>query len=69
MNAPAVIRQRESCLVERAYACAAGFDRLGKSFSADITRNMARELELGGPGALYEHWIGAQEARLAGMMS
>lgn len=62
MSAP--IALRESCLIERALACAAGFERLGLWCSADTTRNMLNALNAGAPACLYEHWIGAQEARL-----
>lgn len=65
MNAPANIALRNSCLVERAQACVTGFERLGKTFSADLTRQMLNALECGAPGVLYEHWLGEQEARLA----
>lgn len=59
---------RTSCLVERARACAAGFDRLGQKFSADFTRErILFPLECGAPSALYEHFVGQQEARLANM--
>lgn len=63
------ITLRTSCLIERAHACAAGFDRIGKTFSAETTRDMAREMEFGVPSTLYEHWIAQQEARLAGMIA
>lgn len=56
---------RPSCLVERAYAIASGFDRIGKRFSADLTRGFARDIEAGAPSALYEHWIGQQADLLA----
>lgn len=59
------IALRSSVLIARAHAIADGFDRAGKTFSADLTRNFAREIEQGMPPALYEHWIGEQAARLA----
>lgn len=59
------IALRASCLAERARACAAGFDSIGQTFSADMTRGFARDIEAGTPSALYEHWIAAQEDRLA----
>ena len=65
MNALAhPVALRSSCLTERARACVAGFDRLGKKFSADLTRQMLNALECGAPACLYDHWIGEQEARL-----
>lgn len=63
------IALRESCLIERARACAAGFDRIGRTFSAGLTRDMADAIERGMPGCLYEYWIGQQEARLQECMS
>lgn len=59
-----MIALRASCLIERADACAAGFARLGLDFAADLTRDMGKALRDGSPAALYEHWIGEQEARL-----
>lgn len=56
---------RTSCLIERAHAIAAGFDRIGLSFSADLTRGFARDMEAGTSAALYEHWINEQAKRLA----
>lgn len=58
------IALRASCLIERARACVSGFERLGKKFSADFTRQMLNALECGAPACLYEHWLGEQEARL-----
>jgi hypothetical protein len=58
---------RTSCLVARAQSCVAGFEKLGQKFSADLTRQMVNSLECGAPGALYEHWVGEQEKRLAGL--
>lgn len=66
MNEAAVaVIGRASCLIERGRACVAGFERLGKSFSADTTRQMVNALECGAPAALYDHWLGEQEKRLA----
>lgn len=59
---------RASCLVERAYACAAGFDRIGHGFSADMTRGFAIDIEAGLSPALYEYWVSQQEERLAGLV-
>lgn len=56
---------RTSCLIERAHACAVGFEAIGLTFSADLTRGFARDMEQGTPSTLYEHWIGEQEQRLA----
>lgn len=67
MNAPVTIAVRSSCLLARAEACVAGFERLGKRFSADLTRQMVNALEFGAPACLYEHWIGEQETRLSEM--
>jgi hypothetical protein len=59
------IALRTSCLIERAIACADDFDRAGFTVSADLTRSFAVAMQDGFPSALYEHWIGEQEARLA----
>lgn len=59
------IRLRESCLIERALACAAGFEDIGCQYSADFTRDLARQIRAGLPSALFEHWVTAQEQRLA----
>lgn len=61
---PNPIADRTSCLIERGRACVAGFDRLGHSFSADLTRQMVNALECGAPASLYDHWLAEQEARL-----
>lgn len=60
------INLRVSVLIARAEACAAGFDRLGKKFSASFTReNILHPLKCGLPAALYEHWVAQLEALLA----
>lgn len=59
------INLRESCLIERALACANGFDDIGLHYSAEFTRDLARQIRAGLPAALYEHWVTAQEQRLA----
>ena len=61
------ITLRASVLIERAHAIATGFDVLGKTFSADLTRGFARDMEQGSPSTLYEHWIGQQGDRLDAM--
>ena len=60
-----MIALRASCLIERADACAAGFARLGLDFAADLTRDIGQYMRADPErAALYEHWIGEQEARL-----
>lgn len=59
------IALRPSCLIERAEAIATGFDRIGLTFSAEVTRSYASHIKAGMPAALYEHQIGEQAARLA----
>lgn len=61
------LRLRTSVLIERAHACAAGFDQMGRKFSADLTRGFAIDMEAGLSPALYEHWIGQQEQLLASL--
>lgn len=62
------LRCRTSVLIARADACADGFDRIGKTFSAGLTRDMAKACRsMPDTAPLYEHWIGEQETRLAGM--
>ena len=51
-------------LIAKTRANAAAFDALGKTFSADIARNFAAELEAGAPAGLYRHWITEQGARV-----
>lgn len=58
------IQNRTSCLIERGYACIAGFEKCGMEFSADLTRQMVNALECGAPAPLYDHWIREQEERL-----
>jgi len=51
-------------LIAKTRANAAAFEELGKTFSADIARNFAAELEAGAPAGLYRHWITEQGARV-----
>lgn len=64
MTIHTAIPHRASCLIERGHAIAAGFDRIGLTFSADLTREMVKALEGGASPALYEWWIAEQEDRL-----
>lgn len=57
------ITHRASVLVEQAHLTASRFDALGKTFSADLTRGFARDLEAGAPSGLYEHWLREQAQR------
>jgi hypothetical protein len=51
-------------LIAKTRANADAFEELGKTFSADIARNFAAELEAGAPAGLYQHWITEQGARV-----
>lgn len=51
-------------LIAKTRANAAAFDELGKTFSADIARNFAAEIEAGAPASLYRHWITEQGQRV-----
>lgn len=51
-------------LIAKTHANAAAFEELGKTFSADIARNFAAELEAGAPAGMYRHWITEQGARV-----
>jgi len=51
-------------LIAKTRANAAAFEELGKTFSADIARNFAAELEAGAPAGMYRHWITEQGARV-----
>lgn len=62
--ARAMADYERAILIERSEACAAGFDALGRYFSADVTRSYSRALASGMPPALYSFQIAAQEQRL-----
>jgi hypothetical protein len=51
-------------LIAKTRANADAFEELGKTFSADIARNFAAELEAGAPAGMYRHWITEQGARV-----
>ncbi len=54
------IQLRSSVLIARAQAAISIFERHGKRFSADLTRQFVTALECDHPPALYEHWISEQ---------
>jgi hypothetical protein len=51
-------------LIAKTRANAQAFEELGQTFSADIARNFAAEIEAGAPAGLYRHWIAEQGARV-----
>lgn len=63
--ARALCDYRRAGLIDRAEACASGFEQLGKRASADVSLSYARALASGMPPALYSYQICAQEKRLA----